>query len=172
MISPSYVRAMARYNAWQNASVYGRCEQLSDAQRKEDRGAFFGSIHATLNHILWADQTWLARFGAAPPPAKQSIAKGLALFDDWELLTAERQRFDAVIQDWADHIEPAAFEGNLTWVSGANGREMTRFESLLIAHIFNHQTHHRGQVNALLTGFGIKLGVTDLPFGPDDLYAG
>lgn len=162
---------MARYNAWQNASVFGVCERLSDAQRKEDRGAFFGSIHATLNHILWADQMWLSRFGAAPTPAVASIPKGLSLFDEWEALTTERRRFDSVIQNWADSLDPKTFDGDLTWVSGATGREMTRSKALLVAHIFNHQTHHRGQVSALLTGFGIKPDVTDLPFGPDDIYA-
>jgi uncharacterized damage-inducible protein DinB len=172
MISASYVRTMARYNAWQNAGVYRACDGLGDTQRKEDRGAFFGSIHATLNHILWADQTWLARFGAASPPAKRSIAEGLTLFDGWDALTVERRRFDAVIKDWADGIEPSALEGDLIWVSGATGREMTKPKALLVAHIFNHQTHHRGQVNALLTGFGIKSDITDLPFTPDDVYAG
>ncbi len=171
MISPSYARTMARYNTWQNASVFGACGHLSDSQRKEDRGAFFGSIHATLNHILWADQMWLSRFGAAPVPAVTAIPKGLSLFDEWEALTAERRRFDRVIEDWANSLELNAFDGNLTWLSGATGREMTRSKGLLVAHIFNHQTHHRGQVNALLTGFGVKPGVTDLPFGPDEIYA-
>jgi uncharacterized damage-inducible protein DinB len=167
MISPSYVRAMAHYNGWQNASVYAACEQLSDDQRKENRGAFFGSIHATLNHILWADQIWLSRFGAAEPPPKLSIAKGLALFEDWDALKAERHRFDSVIQAWADRMEPETCDGELTWFSAAAGREMTRAKSLILVHIFNHQTHHRGQVNALLTGFGIDPGVTDLPFSPE-----
>jgi uncharacterized damage-inducible protein DinB len=170
MISPSYVRTMARYNAWQNANIYGASGRLSDAQRKEDRGAFFRSIHATLNHILWADQMWLMRFGAAPKPPKLSIADGLAMFGDWDALLAERRRFDAVIEDWADHMEPSALEGDLKWVSGATGREMTSPKGLIVTHIFNHQTHHRGQIGAVLTGFGIKPDVTDLPFGPD-LYA-
>ncbi len=167
MISPSYVRAMASYNTWQNAGMFGACGQLSDAQRKENRGAFFGSIHATLNHILWADQMWLSRFGAAPPPTAASISKGLSLFEEWDALKVERQRFDQVIEDWAARTEPSAYEGELTWMSGAIGREMTRPKALLVMHIFNHQTHHRGQVNALLTGFGINPGVTDLPFQPD-----
>jgi uncharacterized damage-inducible protein DinB len=167
MISPSYAHAMARYNAWQNANVYGACEQLSDAQRKENCGAFFGSIHATLNHILWADQMWLSRFGAAEPPRKRSITEGLTLFDDWEQLKAERYRFDGVIEDWAHRMEPPTCDGDLTWFSAAAGRELTRPKSLLIMPIFNHQTHHRGQVNALLTGFGVKPGVTDLPFSPE-----
>lgn len=169
MISPSYMRTMARYNGWQNASVYEACEQLTDAQRKENRGAFFGAIHATLNHILWADQTWLSRFQAAAPPAKTALSDSTALFDQWDELKAERQRFDGVIKDWADRFEPSEYEGDLTWYSGATGRELTRPKALLLIHIFNHQTHHRGQVTAILTGFGINPGVTDLPFSPDPL---
>jgi uncharacterized damage-inducible protein DinB len=171
MLSLSYVRLMARYNAWQNTCVYEACERLNDAQRKEDRGAFFGSIHATLNHILWADQIWLMRFDAAPPPAKRSLSEGLSLFDDWQALSAERSRFDDVIANWADVMDMKTLEGDMTWISGATGREMTRPKALLVAHIFNHQTHHRGQVSAMLTGFGAKTGITDLAFMQDALLA-
>ena len=171
MISTSYVRTMARYNTWQNANVYGASEGLSDAQRKMDRGGFFGSIHATLNHILWADQTWLHRFSACPPPAKRTIPEGLSLVEDWDALKAERGQLDSVIEKWADGLEPSALEDDLTWISGATGREMTRPKALLVTHLFNHQAHHRGQVHALLTGFGIKPGMTDLPFG-ENIYAG
>lgn len=167
MISPSYLRTMARYNSWQNASVYRACEQLTDAQRKENRGAFFGSINATLNHILWADQVWLSRFDAASPPAKPALPDSTTLFEDWDALKAERQRFDRVIEDWTDRFEASGCEGDLTWYSGSAGCEMTRPKALILMHIFNHQTHHRGQVNAMLTGFGINPGVTDLPFSPD-----
>lgn len=171
MITPSYVGTLARYNSWQNTNIYGASEALSDAQRKEDRGAFFGSIHSTLNHILWADQTWLHRLGVAPAPAKHTIAEGLSLHESWDALKEERRRFDALILDWANHIEPTALDGDLTWVSGATGRELTRPRAFLVAHVFNHQTHHRGQVHALLTGFGIKPGATDMPFG-EDIYVG
>jgi uncharacterized damage-inducible protein DinB len=165
MISPAYVQTMSHYNTWQNTNIYGAASRLSDTQRKEDRGAFFGSIHATLNHILWADQMWLMRFGAAPSPAAKSIAEGTAQYDDWDALSAERRRFDAVIQNWADSLAESAFEGDLTWFSGGLGREVTSPRALILAHIFNHQTHHRGQVHAMLTGFGVKPGITDLPFG-------
>jgi uncharacterized damage-inducible protein DinB len=162
---------MARYNAWQNENIYNAAARLSDGQRKEDRGAFFGSIHATLNHILWADQTWLMRLGAAPPPAVTSPAESVTLLEDWDALSAERRRFDGVIRSWADSLDASAIEGDLTWFSGSAGREMTRPRAIILAAIFNHQTHHRGQVHALLTGFGVKPGITDLPFDPD-LYTG
>lgn len=166
MISVAYVRTMAHYNTWQNRNIYGAAAQLNDTQRKEDRGAFFGSIHATLNHLLWADQMWLMRFGAAPRPRAETITEGLTQFQDWDTLAAERTRFDAHIQSWADKLDPTALEGDLMWFSGSAGREMSTPKMLAVTHLFNHQTHHRGQVHALLTGFGIKPGVTDLPFGP------
>ena len=166
MISAAYVQTMARYNTWQNRSVYDAATMLSDAQRKENRGAFFGSIHATLNHILWADQMWLMRFGAAPQPAARTIPEGLTQFEEWDALVRERHRFDAHIQSWADAIDPSALAGDLTWFSTGVGREVSASRAMLVTHLFNHQTHHRGQVNALLTGFGINPGVTDLPFGP------
>ena len=171
MISVPYVQTMARYNSWQNTNIYEAAGQLTDEARKENRGAFFGSVHATLNHILWADQMWLMRFSAAPRPAAKSIAEGLTQFENWEHLTEERRRFDAAIQDWANGLDPSALEGNLTWYSAGAGRELTSPKALLITHVFNHQTHHRGQVHALLTGLGVKPGITDLPFGPP-LYAG
>jgi uncharacterized damage-inducible protein DinB len=168
MISAAYVQTMARYNTWQNRGVYDAAAKLSDTQRKENRGAFFGSIHATLNHILWADQMWLMRFGAAPQPAARTIPEGLTQFEEWDALVRERQRFDAHIQNWADGLDALALAGDLTWFSGSAGREVTASRALLVTHLFNHQAHHRGQVNALLTGFGINPGVTDLPFGPVD----
>lgn len=167
MITPSYVRTMARYNTWQNGGVYDAAAQLTDDQRKEDRGAFFRSIHATLNHILWADQMWLMRFGAAQPPRGATIAEGLTQFEDWNALVSERKRFDANIEAWADNLDGSALNGELTWFSGGAGRNVTMPRPLLLAHIFNHQTHHRGQVSAMLTGFGIRQGITDLAMGPN-----
>ena len=69
MISTAYVQTMAAYNRWQNGSLYAAAGTLSDAERKQERGAFFGSIHGTLNHIVWGDRIWLSRFTPAPPPA-------------------------------------------------------------------------------------------------------
>ena len=165
MITPAYAQTMARYNAWQNTNIYDAAARISDAARKQDRGAFFGSIHATLNHVLWADQMWLMRFGAADAPAAKSIQEGLAQFEDWDGLRAGRHRFDDVIQAWADNLRPSDLAGHLTWFSAGAGRELTSPRALLVTHLFNHQTHHRGQVHALLTGFGVKPDITDLPFG-------
>jgi uncharacterized damage-inducible protein DinB len=171
-VSPAFVRAMARYNAWQNANVFRAADGLSDQQRKSDCGVFFRSIHATLNHLLWADQLWLMRLGEGNGPAKRALDDGLSLFEEWSELAAERHRFDAVINAWADGVEQHDLDGELEWFSYAANREMRTPKSLVVMHVFNHQTHHRGQVHAALTGFGINPGVTDLPFGPPELRIG
>jgi uncharacterized damage-inducible protein DinB len=157
---------MATYNAWQNRSLYGAASTLSDEQRKADRGAFFGSIHATLSHILFGDQAWMHRFAGTPKPAAASIAESTSFPPDWSDLMGQRPAFDAVIQQWADRLTPADLEGDLTWYSGSIGRDVTRPRWLLVTHMFNHQTHHRGQVHTLLTGFGAKPEATDIPFMP------
>lgn len=84
MIDRDYVRTMAAYNRWQNENVYGGAETLSDADRKRDRGAFFGSIHGTLNHILWADEVWMGRFAGRPHPTSP-IARSGERYEDWNI---------------------------------------------------------------------------------------
>ncbi len=164
MITPDYVRAMAGYNRWQNESIYGAADTLSDAERKQQRGAFFGSIHGTLNHLLWGDRMWMSRFAGTPKPSAPSIPASVAMHEAWADLVRERQAFDQVVQDWADGVAADWLRGDLTWFSGAAGREITRPKWLLVTHMFNHQTHHRGQVHCMLTQCGAKPGATDLPF--------
>jgi uncharacterized damage-inducible protein DinB len=164
MITPAHVRTMAEYNRWQNENLYGAAVTLTDAQRKEQRGAFFGSIHATLNHLLWADQIWMSRLAGTPKPKVGSIPESVGMYESWDELKREREAFDQVIIDWANRLDPASLDGDLTWFSGATGRELTKPKWLLVTHLFNHQTHHRGQVHCLLTQFGAKPGTTDLPF--------
>jgi uncharacterized damage-inducible protein DinB len=165
MITPDYVRTLAAYNQWQNENIYGAADKLADAQRKEQRGAFFGSIHATLNHLLWGDQTWMSRFAPTPKPKAAGIPQSVAMYDDWDELKRERQAFDRVMIEWAQGLDAKWLEGDLTWFSGAAGRELTKRKWLLVTHMFNHQTHHRGQVHCMLTQAGVKPGeATDLPF--------
>jgi uncharacterized damage-inducible protein DinB len=164
MITLGYVRAMAEYNRWQNENLYGAAEGLSDGARKEPRGAFFGSIHGTLNHLLWGDQMWLSRFAGTPRPKVLSIPESVGMLDSWHDLKRERTTFDRMILDWAERLDPAWFAGELTYFSGGAGRELTRPKWLLVTHMFNHQTHHRGQVHCMLTQAGVRPGTTDLPF--------
>lgn len=167
MISPAHVAIMARYNRWQNQSIYGAADTLEDAQRKEMRGAFFGSIHATLNHLLWADRMWMHRLAGWPAPAPKSIPESVSYFEDWNALKAEREATDEKLVTWAQGLQPEELAGDLTWYSGAAGRNFTQPKWILVAHLFNHQTHHRGQVHCLLTQVGSKPQATDLAFMPD-----
>lgn len=161
MIEPAYAVSMARYNAWQNESLYGAASTLDDAARRLDRGAFFRSIHGTLCHLLWADQMWLHRFAGTPRPAGR-LAESAALVADWRDLREQRDAFDRIIIDWARELSPAWLAGELSWFSGATQREMRKPAALLVAHLFNHQTHHRGQVHAMLTAAGARPDDTDL----------
>lgn len=171
MITASGCRTMARYNAWQNDSVYVAAEGLDDAARNAQRGAFFGSIHATLSHLVWADRMWLSRFGRGTAPTG-GIAGSVAMFAEWSSLWAARRAMDTEILDWADALTAADLEGDLSWYSGATGRDMVRPKALCVLHLFNHQTHHRGQVHAMLTAAGAVPGPTDLAFAPDEVTKG
>ena len=163
MITPDYVRVMAAYNAELNRRVYAAALRLDDAERRRDRGAFWKSIHGTLSHLVWGDRMWLSRFGAAEPPAA-GIAASDQVNDDFAALWDERQGLDAVIGAWADGLSQGDLEGDLAWRSGATQRDMVRPRALCVVQIFNHQTHHRGQVHAMLTAAGESTGATDLPF--------
>lgn len=162
-MTTDWVRLMAAYNAEMNRRLYAAADRLTDAQRREDRGAFFGSVHGTLSHLVWADRMWMHRFDGWPAP-QGGIKGSTALIPDWDALKAGRAEADAAISAWAARLDPAWLGGILTWFSGASGREMMRPRWIVVTHLFNHQTHHRGQVHALLTGFGEKTGDTDLPF--------
>lgn len=162
MITPEYAQTLARYAHWQNESVFGAAESLSDAERREDRGAFFGSIHETLNHLLWGDQIWMHRFAGTPAPKSPTIPDSTAQIDDWVELRQERMAFDRQISNWADNLSADWLAGTMTWYSVAANREISAPHALLVTHMFNHQTHHRGQANAMLTAAGATPDDTDL----------
>lgn len=163
MITPDYARLMARYNRWQNHSLFAAADTLTEAQRHTDRGAFFRSIYGTLCHLYWGDSIWMARFTGSPMP-KRTIAETVDFDGGWPALGPARVALDERIANWAADMTPEALAGDLTWFSGALGREFTRPRAELVVHFFNHQTHHRGQVHALLTSFGARPDDTDLPF--------
>ncbi|WP_237214611.1 DinB family protein [Falsiroseomonas oryziterrae] len=163
LITPDYVRLMAAYNSEMNRRLYAAADRLTPAQRTEPRGAFFGSVQGTLSHLLWGDRTWMHRFDGWEKP-EGGIRTSPGLYPDWDALKAARLAADAAIEDWAARLDPAWLQGDLGWFSAALGRDVTRPRAVLVVHFFNHQTHHRGQVHALLTGFGEQTGDTDLPF--------
>ncbi len=167
MIDASYVRLMARYNAWQNTQLSPVVEAMPEAELTADRGAFFGSIFATLNHLLWADRMWMSRFDAAFTPPEGGIRESVELTPTISVWSAERFRMDGRIRLWADDLDTVGLRGNLTWYSGAAGREMKKPMALCVTHFLNHQTHHRGQVHAMLTAAGQAAPVSDLFLMPE-----
>jgi uncharacterized damage-inducible protein DinB len=163
MIEPAFVRTMATYNAEMNRRLYAAASRLTDAERRRGSGAFWSSIHGTLTHILWGDRMWMSRFADWPKP-ETAIKQSAGMIEDFEELRTARVTADADIQAWADRLDAAWLAQDLVWYSAAVQRELRRPRALLVVHMFNHQTHHRGQAHALLTAAGQETGDTDLPF--------
>ncbi len=161
MITAAYVRTMAAYNAEMNRRLYAAASRLPEAERRAPRGAFWGSIHGTLTHILWGDRQWMSRFDNWPRPTTP-IKESAQMIDDFVELAAAREQADADIARWAHNLDEAWLGEDLVWFSGAANREIRAPKQLLVSHFFNHQTHHRGQAHALLTAAGEATGDTDL----------
>ena len=161
MITPAYCRTMAAYNSEMNRRLFASASRLSDAERRVQRGAFWGSIHGTLVHILWGDSQWMSRFDDWPRP-ETPINQSGHMIEEFGELWATRTKRDADIEHWAARIDDAWLRGDLNWFSGAANRKVTAPKRLLVTHFFNHQTHHRGQAHALLTAAGEKTDDTDL----------
>jgi uncharacterized damage-inducible protein DinB len=157
------VHAMARYNRWMNERLYECAAGLTDEERKEDVRAFFKSIHGTLNHLLVGDRIWMGRF-LDRPFRVPSLAH--ELYADFAELRSERAKTDAEIVAWAVALDDARLDGELAYVSVVNPAPRRMPMRLAVAHFFNHQTHHRGQVTTLLSQRGIDPGVTDLMWLP------
>jgi uncharacterized damage-inducible protein DinB len=169
-MTPSLCLLMAQYNHWMNRRMYEAASKLSNDQVFEDRGAFFGSLFNTLNHIVVADLMWLHRFAqlqqlgevpaavsALPRPTTltQRVANSLA--DLGEL----RASVDQVILELATAVTDRHLAQTLHYSNSAGQKQAKNF-GLLLQHFFNHQTHHRGQASALLFQAGVDVGVTDL----------
>lgn len=163
MIDAEYCRTMSDYNAWMNRRLYALCAGMTDAQRKQDRGAFFSSIHLTLNHILYGDLAFMSRFTG--DPAEVPAIHG-ELYGDFDELTQARERLDARISSWSVTLDQDWLSQNLTFFSKVDNKSRTLPRWLLLMHLFNHQTHHRGQITTLLSQMGLDIGPTDIPFMP------
>jgi len=164
MISPAFAQRMAAYNRWMNGKLYAAAAGLSEAQRREDRGAFFKSLHGTLNHLMYADTAWLYRFTGR---SIDVLDPKRDLFDDFAAMLAARAALDVEIQCWAEGLTEDWLLEPFSYYSQILGRSLTRPAWMLVTHLFNHQTHHRGQATTLLTQFGADVGATDLPAMPD-----
>jgi uncharacterized damage-inducible protein DinB len=161
MVNPAFVATMAAYNAEMNRRVYAAAGRLSDDERRLSRGAFWGTIHGTLCHILWGDLIWMSRFDGWEKPAV-AMNDSVALFADFNELHRARAETDEKISAWASHVSESWLRDDEAWYSGVLKREMRSPRGLLVTHFFNHQTHHRGQAHAMITAAGEQTGDTDL----------
>jgi uncharacterized damage-inducible protein DinB len=164
-MTPEHARTLARYNRWMNDKLYAVATELTDEERKRDRGAFFKSIHGTFNHLLLADRVWMGRFTGVDlhgdwlgPGGIRSLDQ--ELYSDFDELRRERQKMDENIEQWVATLTAEKLTATHRYV-----RKGVTYEHPLwwtVAHLFNHQTHHRGQVTTLLMQAGHDPGVTDI----------
>lgn len=146
-MTPDYFRTLARYNGWANTRLYDACAKLPEAELRAPRPAFFGSILNTLNHILVTDRIWLARIEGVPSGIR---ALDQVLFEEFDALRAAREAEDARIIALVDGMGPDRLDDVLVYRTMVNPAEVRTPMSLVLGHIFNHQTHHRGQVHDML----------------------
>jgi len=169
-MTPQTALLMSRYNRWMNQAVYEAARTLPGQEVTRDRGAFFGSILQTLNHIAAADLIWLHRFAQHPAatalraalagwPAPTSLRQPMA--PSLEALEKQRQALDEVIDQWVHTFSPELLADTLSYRNMA-GEVHAKHLGSLVQHFFNHQTHHRGQASTLLFQAGVDVGVTDL----------
>lgn len=147
----SHFSMMARYNAWANTRLYRMAGALPDELYRRDVGAFFKSLHGTLNHLLVTDRIWMRRLtGIGEHPDKLSAV----VFDDFASLQEARTAEDVRIVDFVDGLEEANI-GKVCDYRTLNGTQQKQPVHEILAHLFNHQTHHRGQAHAILTAVGV-----------------
>lgn len=157
------LRLAAAYNRWANVRIFGACARLSDADYRRDLGAFFRSVHGTLNHLLLGDRLWLGRLQGGAPAFTTLDAE---LHVDFAALRAARAETDAAICAEVEALDGAALSRPLHFTSLVTGRAMELPRWVAWTQLFNHQIHHRGQVTALLTRLGVDYGDIDLIWMP------
>ncbi len=157
----AHYRMFGAYNAWANRRIYDAAAKLDDGQYRADRGAFFKSVHGTLNHLLVTDRVWMHRFtGEGVAPARLDII----LCDTLEELRQTREAEDRRITDYVEGLDDDRIAGTITYRRISTSETFEQKLGPALAHWFNHQTHHRGQVHALLTGLSGQAPELDLLF--------
>jgi uncharacterized damage-inducible protein DinB len=152
MMKPHF-SMFALYNRWANERLYETAAKLPDTDYRADRGAFFGSLHGTLNHLVVTDRIWMRRFTGAGP---QQTRLDEILADELGPLQALRREEDERIIAYVESLEEPDFAATFTYRTVSNPRDMTQPLAPALAHFFNHQTHHRGQAHCLVTGIAGK----------------
>jgi len=144
----SRYQMFAGYNRWCNERLYAAAAKVSDAEYRADRGAFFKSLHGTLNHLLVGDRIWMRRFTGAgeKPPSLDAI-----LYEDFEALRAARVSEDVKILRYVDRLSDGDLTGTLRFRTLVRPQTIEQPLAPALDHFFNHQTHHRGQAHAILS---------------------
>src|SRR5581483_5372563 len=144
----AHYRMFAGYNAWCNARLYDAAARVGEAEYRRDRGAFFKSLHGTLNHLLVGDRIWMARFTGEGelPPSLDAI-----LYDDFAAQRAARVAEDARITHYIEGLSDSDLAGTIRFRTFVRPQEIAQPLAPALDHFFNHQTHHRGQAHALLS---------------------
>ncbi|WP_298835739.1 DinB family protein [uncultured Roseobacter sp.] len=159
---------MARYNSWQNSQLIPLLESLPVKELTKNRGAFFGSLLETANHLLWGDTMWMSRFDPSVEKPKADISGSAQIHPTVGSWAAERFRMDGKIRYWADSLRQLDMTNELSFYSSVLDRDVRAPLAPSIVHFFNHQTHHRGQIHAMLTAAGQTAPVSDLFLMPED----
>ncbi len=160
MMKPHF-EMMAGYNGWANERLYDAAAALTDGLYRKEHGAFFVSIHRTLNHILVGDRIWMGRFtGTDGAPTKLDVV----LFDEFDELRLARQSEDDRIVGYIGGLSESDLAGRFRYRTITNPTDVEQPLAPALTHFFNHQTHHRGQVTALLTRLALEAPCVDLVY--------
>lgn len=158
-----YFRQLARYNQWANRRLYAACGELTESEYMRPRESFFGSIHATLNHILVADRLWMGRFTGHPASGIQALNQ--ILYGELVGLRVAREAEDAQIINYVDALDLPTLNSTLRYETLSSPRTKTATQMRIsLGHFFNHQAHHRGQVHGLLSQTAVPPPPLDLLF--------
>ncbi len=165
----AHYAALARYNAWANRRLYDAAAELSDEEYRADRGAFFKSMHGTLNHLLTADWVWMHRFtGQGPSPERLDMIQHEQLAE----LRRTREAEDKRIVGYVDGLTDSQLAGTIRYRRVSTPEVFEQALAPALAHFFNHQTHHRGQAHSILCSFGQRGLVLDLLYYQREAEAG
>ncbi len=158
-----HFRHLSDYNRWMNQQLFSVCQEIPDSIRKEDKGAFFRSIHGTLNHLLLVDLIWLTRFQEQPFEFESLEQE---LYQDFDTLRSERQIADDEIDSWINSLTEEQLAEPFKFHSVIKKRECVYPLGHMVMYFFTHQIHHRGQVTTLIKQVGYEPGDTDLLWLP------
>ncbi|WP_152045580.1 DinB family protein [Aureimonas psammosilenae] len=152
-------RMMAHYNRWANRRLYHCAGKLTPDEFAADRGVFFRSMSGTLNHLLATDRIWMRRMtGTGDAPDRLDAV----LFPEFAPLVEARAAEDERIVAFVDSLDETALQTPFTYRPVTNPRDITQPLMPVLSHLFNHQTHHRGQAHAILTGMKREAPSLDL----------